>query len=479
MLNLNKTTMVVNLSVLLLVLLSIFSVFFPYQIQSYLFDRINIFSNLSNNPIRIIKSNYPNEKNIYDTLAEALKKNSIPVREVPCEKDALTYHTLLKDKGDLTIVPSFISLMHINRISPIALTTPSHLIILSPKSYQISEFAQLTGKKVGIKDKNEVGLILFQYLTKIYLFDIPPTLIQEPIRDIEKSFRDGIVECVIWIADIHSPEVLKEIKEGDYNLVEISLADTLTKMLPGLHIQSINLSQIGQNKTLTLEIDNVLAVSKKVSNHTIRRVINTISKPEIYAKINSSKPFPSLPPYLPIHPEIENFLKSGKQISSLQLRTLIISFIFIIVLSNSIRYLVKQWKSRKDKKSNEELEKTLQDLKKIDANLTINTPYEEQLNYIKIIKSQLSWGIQNYNHNKISAYQLIILLHRILQTTLTFTEKTIESNLKKTYLEKIESKATQLPTSTNTKGKSELIQENSSENIQPLLFEVEDIKEKK
>lgn len=468
MLRLSKREIVVNLGLFIVLIFSILTIVFPYQVQHYFFDKVSSILNFRKESIRIITTDSMVEQSVYKTLINTLGENSIDTKIIYAEKEP-PHQMLVRNKGDLAIVPGFVSLMNSKEIAPITMTIPSHLIVLSPKNYGILEFSQLTGKKVGIKDGDKTGALLFQELMKIYLFDIPPILIDEPIKDIEKSFRDGIVECVIWIENLFSPEVQKLIKSGDYNIVDISLSNILIRILPGLSFQTIDLAQISENKLNIVEIDSILVARKNIPSKTLRKIIKLVSIPEVYASISYKDPFNFLPNYLTPHPELKKFLTSG-QISSIQLKTLMISFSAILILALSIRYLLIKWRTKKARESDEELEKMVYELKKIENNLTVNTPLEEQLKYLKVVKSLLSLGIQYYNHNKINVFQFSALLHKITQIILSFTEKSIEYNLKKTYLEKLDNKPI-TPSFTTSKAKSEPIQENVPEPAQLLLFD--------
>lgn len=468
----DKKTLMINILILILSICSILTILFPYQIQSFIFDRIRSLLTLRKDYVRIVTNNSQYEKDICTTLVEALKRNSVEVREVRPEKNLLSHQMLLRNKADISIIPGFICLANHEKLSPLAGTIPSHLIMLSPKNYRISEFAQLTNKKVGIKDKNDIGVALFYKLTQIYALDIPPTLVEENIQDIEKNFREGTVECVIWIENVYSPEVQKFIAKQDYDIIEISLTDILTKALPGLHVRTITTNPQEQKPKSIIEIDNVLVVNNRISNKVIRKIINTIKKSEIFSKISYYDTFPSIPSYLTPHPEVEKFLISKKPLSITQLKMIFTSFLFIILFVLSIRYLIDQWRKNKEKKRNDEFEKTILELKKVEGNLNINASYEGQLKQIKIAKSALNWGIQNYNLNKINSYQLIILLHKILQLILPFIEKTIEWNIRKSHIEEVNNKMLRQQNFSEKPIRQQSIQIDSLEDSQLMLFDL-------
>lgn len=435
-----------------LILITITSALFPYQTQSIFYKCLGkVFARVQSLKI-IIPDNSEYDRRCISSLIESLKQRNknIIIKEIDCEKNASPADMLLKGKGDLTIISSISALMQKNKLMALSSAGEKAIYIIAPKNYGFEEFQMLAGKKVGFFGDIPSGIYVTEQLIKFYNFDVSPELNTQKIHNIEKSFSNGEIEALVWVEGINSSKIRDFLHKDWYQIVPIQQSKDFSLTIPGLHTKTLNIPPQGPLDFICIK--NILTISKRVPNSTVREVVNAwfssefiLTSPEYESTCSAFIP----PAFLDIHPIALTYFNKNKPLTRTEIKTLGFSFIFILIAILLLKQLLNIWLKRKNKPYEEELEKRWEEVKSLKYHWEIGLSNDEILIRLKRIKSIYNWALESYRQNFISEKAVMLLYLNILHQLLEFNERYFEYlNKNKTITELSPENLTMPPTQT-------------------------------
>lgn len=417
------------LFILSITFITIVSALFPYPTQNLFYK----FFDSAFTRIQILRIVFPHNseydrKSILSLINELKQKNKkIAIKEIECEKNISPAEMLIKGKGDLAIISSTFCLLYRNQIKAISSAGEKTIYIIAPKNYGFEEFQMLAGKKIGFVGDVHTAMYITERLIQFYHFDIPPELNKEPIHDIEKSFSNGEIEVIVWADESNSPYVREFLSKKWYQIVPVQQAVEFSKTIPGLCSRTLNILSYGPQELICIK--NILAVSHRVSNPTVREVIRAWFTSEFILHYPEYTPTHEtfLPPaFLDIHPIAFSYFNKNRPITQKELKTLGISFVFLLIAFLLLRQLFQFWIKRKNKHYEKELKKIWDEIKYLKYQWNVELSNQEILIRLKKIKSIYNWALESYKQNFTSEKELILIYLNILHQLLEFNERYFE-----------------------------------------------------
>ncbi len=421
-------------SVVFIIGITLFSVFFPYQMQSTVYKYLgDMFSRTQILKV-VLPNNSEHDRMSILSLVDELKQRyrKIIVKEIECEKNLSPTDMLIKGKGDLAIASSISCLTLKDKFSAISSSGEKAIYIIAPKNYGFNEFHMLAGKRIGFLGDISTGIYIIERLINFYNLDVPPELSQQRIYDIEKSFSSGEITAVVWTEEVYSSSIRKLLENDWYQIVPIRQSDSFTKTIPGLYVKHLDILPIGSIDLICVK--NILIVSKNLSHSSVRKIVHAWFSSD--SVLNSSEYDPTLKAFIPpgflgIHPVAWEYFNKDKPITRKELITLGILFILILISILLLKQLFYIWLKRKNKPYEKELEKMWEEMKSLKCQWEIRLSNEEILIRLKKIKSLYNWALESYKNKFISEKSVLLFYLNILHQLIEFNERYFEYMYKK------------------------------------------------
>ena len=415
--------------VFVLIIITITSALFPYQTQDIFYKYLGkVFARAQSLKI-IIPDTIEYDRNCISSLIESLKQknNKIIIKEIDCEKNSSPTDMLIKGKGDIAIISSISALMQGKKLMALSTAGEKGIYIIAPKNYGFEEFQMLAGKKIGFFGDIHTGIYITEHLIKFYNFDVPPELNTQKIHNIEKSFSSGEIEAVVWVEGINSPPIRDFLYKNWYQIIPIKQSKEFLTTIPGLHLKTLNIPFYESLDLICIK--NILTISQRVPNSTVREVVNAwfsskfiLSSPEYESTCSAFIP----PAFLDTHPVALTYFNKNKPLTRTELKTLGLSFIFVFISILLLKQLLNMWLKQKSKSHEEELEKRWEEVKSLKYQWEAGLSSEEILIRLKRLKSVYNWALESYRQNFISEKAVMLLYLNILHQLLEFNERYFE-----------------------------------------------------
>ncbi|HOK10350.1 MAG TPA: ABC transporter substrate-binding protein [Candidatus Hydrogenedens sp.] len=434
----------------LLTIASLFSALAPHHTQTFISKG---FLSLFSFRAQTLKFVYPMNEDIEIETLKLLKNNlllnkKINIREIECDKNTSPVEMLSQGKGDITITTSVSYLRNRQNIATLVTAGEKLFNIISPKNYNITEFSQLTGKKIGFQGDIPLAIYLTEKLIQFYNFDVPPELKKIKIDNVEKAFSNGDIEAVVWVENIRSQGIRQLLSKPWYNIVLIAQINEFAKITPGIYTKEVVYSIETEKAINTINIPEFLIVSTKVPTSLVRAILDTWFSPEIISivynnhyDITNALP----PPYVTIHPTAVNYLEKDKPLTKDELKALITSFCSILFFIVITKHIFTLWKKRKNRPYIIELEKRWDEISSLKYQWDIDSTNENILKQIKQCKSIYQWVVQSYKQRFISEKDAILIISNLLQQLIEFNERYLEYIEKKKQIEELSKEPPKLP----------------------------------
>lgn len=226
--------------------------------------------------------------------------------------------------------------------------------IMVPADSPIKEFKDLQGHTVSLGPEKSGNAVLAKLVMAYFHPSANIKTIHTSIHNIHLDFRDGKMDAMFTVYDMHAPLLEELLDNGLYTLVPIPEAEAVAYIIPGCFPAEIPHSLYGKKRNIppgnespfkTLKVNTLLITRQEVSGPVVREFLRALFSPRFIKKSrlphlneeNGRKVFD-----LPLHPEAQEFYRRSDPVTADKFEILS-AFLALILFFAAIVGYVRTW----------------------------------------------------------------------------------------------------------------------------------------